>query len=154
APLRALAVRALVGRGENVTRFLDPAHPPAVRLEAVAGLRAPGDIPRLLQLLADADPSLRNAAVQQLAHRSDLLDSVDPASPPDPRIRIGLLLAHQATGRPASVRRWPQFFADQDEEVRFLAAKWAADQKLATFRSLLADALRDQSSTTRLTVAC
>jgi putative membrane-bound dehydrogenase-like protein len=152
-PLRALAVRALAARGEDATRFLDAQNPPAVQLEAIASLRTPADIPRLLRLLTDADPFLRNAAVQQLARCPDLLAAITPSAAHDSRQRIGLLLAHRASGRPESVRLWPMFFADADEDVRFLAAKWAADDKLAAARPALADALRDRAVNARLVVA-
>jgi putative membrane-bound dehydrogenase-like protein len=152
-PIRATAVHALVARGDETARFLDAKHPPAVRLEAIASLRTRAVIPRLLQYLVDPDPFLRHAAVQQLARCPDLLAAIDLRTLPDPRQRTGLLLAHRASGRPESVRLWPAFFADADEDVRFLAAKWAADEKLDPFRPLLAEALRDRQLNVRLYTA-
>ncbi len=64
--IRAMAVRALVDRGEDARRFLDPKQPAEVRLEAIRSLKTKEDVAHLLKLLADPDAFLRNAAVQQL----------------------------------------------------------------------------------------
>ena len=48
--LRALAVRTLAARGEDVDRFLDRKQPAEVRAEAIAGLSDKDDLPRLLEL--------------------------------------------------------------------------------------------------------
>src|SRR5262249_14827689 len=76
--MRALAVRALVARGEDATAYLSAEQPAAVRFEAVASLR---DRRRLLPLLTDADPYLRHAAVQRLAQLPDLLAKLDAGKP-------------------------------------------------------------------------
>jgi putative membrane-bound dehydrogenase-like protein len=144
--MRALAVRALVARGLDAGAFLSDRQP-AVRFEAVASLR---DREHLLPLLTNADPYLRHAAVQRLARLPDLLAKLDAAKPSDPRLRIALLLAHRASGRPEAVERLPRFLDDADEEVRFLAAKWIADQALKSFRGLLAERLRDPKLGVRL----
>ncbi|HJT77668.1 MAG TPA: PVC-type heme-binding CxxCH protein, partial [Gemmataceae bacterium] len=151
--LRALAVRSLVGRGADARRFLAENQPAAVRLEAIGSLTARPDLPRLLHLLTDPDPFLRNAAVQRLAHAPDLLTAVKIASLTDPAQRIGMLLAWRASGRPGAVRLVRDFLADPDEDVRFLAAKWVADQKLDAYRPLLAAALKDSRLNVRLYVA-
>ena len=51
--------------------------------------------PRLLQLLLDPDPFLRQAAVWRLAHGPDLLGDYDGQAL-EPRQRLGLLLARRA----------------------------------------------------------
>ncbi len=61
-----------------------------------------------------------------------------------------MLLAWRASGRPEGTRRVRAFLADADEEVRFLAAKWVADDKLTEYRPLLAKALEDRSLNVRL----
>jgi putative membrane-bound dehydrogenase-like protein len=152
-PLRALAVRMLVSRRGDARAFLDPAQPAPVRREAVGCLKEKADRPRLLGLLTDADPFLRHAAVWQLAHAPGLLDAVEVRSLTDPRQRVGLLLAWRASGRPDATRRLRGFLADPDEDVRFLAAKWIADQKLEEFRPPLAEAIRDGHLNVRLFVA-
>jgi putative heme-binding domain-containing protein len=144
--IRAKAVRALVERGNEVSHFFDAKYPPAVRAEAVAALTRPADTPRLLALLSDADPFLRHAAVQQLARCPDILAAIDVRSLTDPRQRAGVLLAARAAGRPDAAR----FLADPDEEVRLLAAKWVADDKLAECRPQVAEALADPRLSIRL----
>ncbi len=153
AALRALAVRALVGRGADARRFVAESQPAAVRLEAVGSLTSREDVPRLLGLLTDADPFLLNAAVQRLAHSPDLLADVKVAALTDPMQRIGMLLAWRASGRPEATRLVRDFLADPDEGVRFLAAKWVADQKLESYRPLLAEGLKDRRLNVRLYVA-
>jgi putative membrane-bound dehydrogenase-like protein len=150
--VRAMAVCALEGRGEDTARFLD-AREPAVRLEAVAGLHGKENLPRLLQLLTDADPFLRSAAIHQLGRSPDLLAAIDRRSLADPRKRMGVLLAFRASGTPEARRLVAEFLADPDEEVRFLAAKWVADEKLVEYRPLLVEALKDRKLNARLFLA-
>jgi putative membrane-bound dehydrogenase-like protein len=153
AALRALAVRALVARGGDARRFLEPGQPPAVRLEAIAALKEKRDLAPLLRLLADSDPFLRSTAIQQLARSPSLLATVEMRSMPEPRQRMGLLLAWRASGLPESTRWVKDFLSDADEEVRFLAAKWVADQKLLEYRPMLAGALKDRRLHVRLYLA-
>ena len=145
--MRALAVRTLVQRGEDASAFLTEKYPPPVRFEAIASVR---DRARLLQLLTDADPYLHHAAVQRLAHAPELLAALDVGKLSDPRQRIGLLLAHRASGRAESMRLLPRLLDDTDEEVRFLAAKWIADRTLRDYRPLLAKRLHDPHLSVRL----
>src|SRR5262249_33451340 len=122
--MRALAVRALAERGADAAQFLDDKQHPAVRLDAVASLT---DRPRLLRLLPAKEPSPRNGAVQQLARKPDLLAGLDLTAL-DPLQRMGVLLALRSAAGAEAERRVPEFLADADPEVRFLAAKWIADQ--------------------------
>ncbi len=147
--LRALAVRALAARGDDSRRFLDARYPAALRWEAIASLTHKEDVPRLVRLLADKDPFLQTAAVTQLAHHPELLAEVKRPLP-DAGQRLGLLLAYRASGRPEGVRLLPEFLADPDPEVRFLAAKWISDQQLAQFRPLLVKALADRTLNVRM----
>jgi putative membrane-bound dehydrogenase-like protein len=122
----------------------------ASRLDPIAALRTKADLPRLLELLTDADPFVRHAAVQQLAHSPNLLAGVDLPHLKDARQRLGLLLAQRASGRPEAARLLPLFLADADEDVRFMAAKWIADEKVAECRSLVAAALQDRTLNVRM----
>jgi putative membrane-bound dehydrogenase-like protein len=149
-PLRALAVRALVDQGGDARRFLEAGNPPAVCFEAIRSLKHKADTPRLLHLLSDPDPFLRHAAVQRLAHSPDLLASLDLNALADPRQRVGLLLAWRASGLPEGIRHVRDFLADPDEDGRFLAAKWIADQKLSAYRPEVAAALKDSKLNVRL----
>jgi len=147
--IRAMAVRALAERGEDVSRFAAESQPPAVRMEAIAYLT---DDARLLKLTLDSDPFMRHAAVRQLA-RSRKLADIDPPSLTDPRLRAGLLLALRDNGRPDARLMVPRFLKDADPEIRFLAAKWIADQKLSRFRPLLVESLQDLALSSRLYAA-
>jgi putative membrane-bound dehydrogenase-like protein len=148
--IRALAVRALVARGEKASRFLKTSQPPEVQREAVGSLKGKTALPRLLKLLTNKDPFLRHAAVQQLARFPDLLRAVKRRSLTDPLQRIGLLLAWRASGRPEAAQHLADFLADPDEDVRFLAAKWISDQKLTRYRPRLVLALKDRHLNVRM----
>jgi putative membrane-bound dehydrogenase-like protein len=148
--LRAQAVRALVARGADARHFAEEGQPAALRLEAIGSLKEKTDLPRLLRLLGDADPFLRHAAIQRLAHSPDLLDAVDLRALADPKQRVGMLLAWRASGRTEATRLLRDFFGDTDEDVRFLAAKWVADEKVDGYRPLLVEALKDHALNVRL----
>jgi putative membrane-bound dehydrogenase-like protein len=152
-PLRALAVRTLVGRGENAERFLAEGQPAAVRMEAIGTLKANADLPRLLRLFDDPDPFLRHAAVRALAYTPHRLAGVKADELSDPRQRVGLLLAWRASAQPEATAHVREFLADPDEDVRFLAAKWVADRKLDAYRDVLVEALKDRRLNVRLYVA-
>jgi putative membrane-bound dehydrogenase-like protein len=152
-PIRAMAVRALAARGTDVRRFLGAKEPAALRLEAAAGLRAKEDAPRLLDLLGDADPFLRSAAVHQLGHCPDVLAAIDRRSVTAARRRAGLLLAYRASGRPEAAKLVAEFLADPDEEVRFLAAKWISDEKLTQYRAPVVKALANPGLNVRMYLA-
>jgi putative membrane-bound dehydrogenase-like protein len=153
-PLRALAVRALSQRGEDATKFDDPKYPYPVRLEAIASLKGAAHVPRLLKRLSDPDPFMRSAAVRQLSLQSNLLPTIEPRSLKQPMERIGLLLAWRASGRPEGLHRLREFLVDGEEEVRFLAIKWIADERLTEFRPALAEMLKDGALNVRLFFAC
>src|SRR5262249_13575699 len=107
----------------------------------------------LLSLLTAGDPFLRHAAIRQLGRNPTLLDAIDVQAQKDPRHRIGLLLAHRASGRDKSRRLLSSFLTDADDELRFLAAKWIADEKLKEHRPFLVEALKDRHLNVRLFTA-
>ncbi len=146
--LRARAVRALIAQGADVSRFLDSHQPPAVRREAIASLGSKAGLPRLVPFLTDLDPFLRQAAVQRLAHAPDVLASIDPRTWSDAHQRSALLLALRASGR--STPTVGTFLSDPEEEVRFLAAKWVADEKLVEYRPQIVAALKDPHLNVRM----
>jgi putative membrane-bound dehydrogenase-like protein len=153
-PLRALAVRALAQREGGALRFLDAKYPAAVRLEAIAALKGETAVPRLLKLLGDPDPFLRNATVRQLSLQPELLAAIDVHSLKEPLQRIGLLLAWRASGREEGLHRLREFLRDADEDVRFLAVKWIADHKLDAFRPVLTEMAKDRASNVSVFFAC
>lgn len=152
--IRAMAVRALAASGNDARAFLNGGQPAVVRLEAVAALKQKDDLPLLLRLLDDPDSFLRNAAVWQLAHAPALLDAVELQTLNNPRQRVGVLLAHRASGRSEGARLLARFLADPEEDVRFLAVKWVADEKLVEYRSQVVGALADPSLNVRMVSAC
>lgn len=152
-PIRAMAVRALVARGDNAIRFLDANQTATLRLEAIGSLQKKEDGPRLLQFLGDPDPFLRNAAVQQLARAPKALDQAATQANATPLQRIGLLLTWRASGRPEAMGKLTDYLTDADEEVRFLAVKWIADEKFISFRPQVVDALKDRALNVRMHLA-
>jgi putative membrane-bound dehydrogenase-like protein len=153
-PLRALAIRALARHGEDTGRFLGAKYPAELRREAIAGLEGKPALPRLLALLADADPFVRSAAVRQLSLQPDLLAGVELGTLKDARQRLGVLLAWRASGRQEGLRLLGSFLDDSDEDVRFLALKWVADHKLSSFAPRLTRMLRQGDLNVRLFFAC
>jgi putative membrane-bound dehydrogenase-like protein len=151
--IRALALRAVPPAEWNIRPFLDKGYPSEVRRQAISSLRTLMDVPDLLQLLNDPDPFVRTAAVRQLAKSLDLLGTDDRSSLKDARQRAGLLLAYRASEQPGALQVIPDFLADPDEDVRFLAAKWIADQRLEQYRPLLVEALKNRNLNVRMYMA-
>lgn len=150
--LRALAARGLAEHDINMRPSLENA-PLQLQMEAALSR---GPYPYLLwpEPLDHADPFMRHAAIQQLAREPKRwAATLDARKVFDPRRRVGVLLALRASGAPEGVRLLPTFLADPDEEVRFLAVKWIADQKLAEFRPQLLAALKNGSPNVRLYAA-
>jgi putative heme-binding domain-containing protein len=152
--MRALAVRSLVSRGKEASRFVNADRPAELRLEAIASLTRKTDIPRLLALLADKDPFLRNATVHRLSQSPDLLSLMETRPIANAQQRVGFLLAQRASGSLAGLKLIPRFLADTDEDVRFLAVKWISDQKLEQYRDLLVQAMKNKAMNIRMFLAC
>jgi putative membrane-bound dehydrogenase-like protein len=148
--IRAMAVRALVANGGDARRFLEKGQPPEVKRAAIPSLVKATDIPRLLELLVDPDPFIRHAATWQLGHHIDLLTAIDARGQPDPRVRQALVLAERASGRITPILKLGGFLEDPDEDVRFLAAKWIADERLQEYRPPVALALKDPKLNVRM----
>jgi putative membrane-bound dehydrogenase-like protein len=148
--LRALAVRRMALRNYALQVFIEGKVPGELRAAAITSLGTRRDQSRLLDLLVSKDPFVRHAAVRRLSRWPEFLDRIDRSSLKDPLARAGLLLAHRMSGRPEGVKLVPEFLADKDEEVRFLAAKWIADDKLTQHRAPLLEALKDRTLNVRL----
>lgn len=153
AGIRAMAVRALAAGGADARTFLEKRYPDEMRREAVASLGPSANVPHLLQLLIDPDPFIRTAVVQQLAREPDLFHVAGRSSVLDARQRAGVLLAFRGSDMPGAEQVIPKFLSDPDEDVRFLAAKWIADQALVQFRPLLVEALKDRNLNVRMYMA-
>jgi putative membrane-bound dehydrogenase-like protein len=142
--MRSLAVGVLAALGDTRSFLADP----TLKAEAITCLTTKEDLPRLLELLRDADPFVRTRAVQQLARGR--LTAVAVRELSDAGQRVGLLLAHRESARPEGRRLIPMFLADPDEDVRFLAVKWIADEKLAEHRALVVEALKERGLNVRM----
>jgi putative membrane-bound dehydrogenase-like protein len=146
-PLGALAVRAMLPRNKQAAEFLDKRYPAAVRLE---GMRSQfeGAPEVLLALFDNDDPFIRHEAVRVMSHSIDLASLHLLRG--SPRQRLGIMLARRASGVHAEAARMATYLGDADEDVRFMAAKWIADENLKGFRPLLVEALKDRKLNVRL----
>src|SRR5206468_1408374 len=106
----------------------------------------------LLALAHDADPFIQHAARMQLAHSPTLLDGIKPEGM-KPNERIAIILAQIANGDARYQELLLRYLKDEEEEVRFLAAKWIADQALSRFRPQIESAMRDPKLSVRMMMA-
>ena len=142
--VRAMAVRGLVDGGRKAVEFAAEGQDAAVRAEAVLGLAGDEHVPLLLKLLADADPYLRHAAVRQLARDPGrLIKHRTHAQTSDPKVRAGLMQAWRASGNAVGVAFLGDFLRDPDPDVRFLAVKWVADERLEKYRPRVVEMMSD-----------
>jgi putative membrane-bound dehydrogenase-like protein len=139
--IRAMAVRSLVARGAALPALPPDLETPAVRVEMIAGMKLKV-VPPLLDLLIDPDPYVRHAVVLRLAADPDTLARVSHRSFGDPKRRIGVLLAHRASGAPTASRVVPDFLADADPDARLMAVKWVADDRLTEYRPQIVEAMK------------
>jgi putative heme-binding domain-containing protein len=137
--LRAMAVRELAARGANVVKYSYSEQREEVRAAAFAGL--PGERKATLAH-PFPDPFMRHAAVQRLAKMPDVLSKIDTRSLKEPIARIGILLAWRASGHKDAARKLADFLNDPDPDVRLLAVKWVADEKLVAYRPQIVEALQ------------
>src|SRR5207253_854059 len=102
-------------------------------------LKWPHDQILFWKLCADSDSFMRHAAVQQMS-RMGLVKF--PSKLFGPQQRIHQMLAWRASANSEALKYLPAWLTDPDEEVRFLAAKWIADEKLVEFRPQVVQALK------------
>jgi putative membrane-bound dehydrogenase-like protein len=133
--LRAAAARLLVldWTERNESRLLeralkDPATP--VRMEALLQLRTPAALKEVLPVLADKDPFLAAAALDVLGRRGNTPLLLPHVAAPDPRLRLGILLALRRTGDAEGRSALPGFLKDPDPEVRRTAIQWVGEEGL------------------------
>jgi len=154
--MRELAVRGLAHTGEkNLARFIKPEYPPSVRAEGIRGLLVPlvdTEMKSLLDLLLSDDPFLRHAAVHQIATASLGVGSL-PAKRVGEGQQIGVLLAHRSMPSLNASPDLKHYLDDPNEDVRFLAVKWIADEKLAGYRDHVTKAMNDPTLSVRMYTA-
>ncbi|MFO0798471.1 MAG: PVC-type heme-binding CxxCH protein [Gemmataceae bacterium] len=142
--VRAMAVRGLVDGGQKAAEFAAEGVDAAVRAEAVLGMHDEAALPVLLKLFADPDPFLRLAAIRQVARDPGrLIKLQNHPLTRDPKVRAGLLQGWRASGNGNGPYFLGEFLRDPDPEVRFLAAKWVADDRLAGFRPRVVEMMTD-----------
>lgn len=145
--LRAMEVRGIIQRGGDGRSFFDPKQPAAVRFEAGGALNQEEDHRDIFKLFKDEDPFLRHAAIFMQGTRNF---AVDLPSVKDVKERIGILLDQRARGNSEIVG---EFLKDPQEDVRFLAVKWIADQKLTKYRPQIVEALKNPQLSPRMLFA-
>jgi putative membrane-bound dehydrogenase-like protein len=148
--IRELAARSFVGRGVTTAGLAAADMPGGVRAEAIRGLGGDPAGPSLLNLLADADPFLRHAAVRRAGGDARPLKQIAIGSVADPRQRVGLLLAYRTAGERDGLAH---FLKDADLDVRLLAVKWVSDEKLVAFRPQVAEMMKQPNLDPRSYVA-
>jgi putative membrane-bound dehydrogenase-like protein len=154
--LREIAVRAMGARKHDVERFIDAKYPGTLRVEAIKAtnyISAP-----LPKHLSEADPFVRHAAIQQLGRNSMWAFNLhDDGKLRTSQQRAGILLAQRIVapdGIAGFNRYWvDNFLSDSDEEVRFLAVKWIADEKLERYRKDVEKAMTDPKVSVRMYMA-
>lgn len=125
---------------------------PPMNLASIKTMNAIADVPKLLALATDADPFVQNAARLQLARSTSLLDSIKQEGLKSAE-RIAVLLAQAANGDVKYQDLLPSYLKDDDEEVRFLAAKWISDQALNRFEPQIEAAITDPKLSVRMMMA-
>ena len=149
--VRTLALRML---SDLRQRPLFEVSDPTLQFVAMPTLtsRDDRDLRKLIGFLGSSDPFLRHAAVWHSANSTELLKELDDRGP----VRIsayGLFLAHRGSAKPNTAELLPRFLADNNDEIRFLAAKWIADEKLVEFRPQVAEAMKNPKLNVRMYTA-
>lgn len=114
-------------------------HDPAlfVQMQAILGLRTPAALERILPRLADADPFIAGAALTVLGRPEDAALLRSHLSAPDPRLRLGILIALRRARDPRDRQLLPKFLADPAPAVRRAAIQWVGEDRLRQFEPLL-----------------
>ncbi len=125
---------------------------PSTSVLAIRSMNTSNDLPKLLALIVDADPFVQHAARMQLAKTPALMGIIKPGCL-NPAERIAVLLTQIASGDKAYQDQLIRYLKDEDEEVRFLATKWIADQALGRFRPQIEETMRDPHLSVRMMMA-
>jgi putative heme-binding domain-containing protein len=101
--------------------------PELLRMNEVLATTSKDRLPGLLPLLADPDPFLAGAAIETLSRVGGASFLLPQVSHPDPRIRLGVLLALRRTADTSAVAK---FLEDGDVAIRRAAIQWAGEDHL------------------------
>lgn len=135
--LQALAVRTLASRGRNVSEYTADAYPAIVRVEGARSLTGPNGLATLMTWLDAEDHYLSHAAVQKLGATPNLLTAAIRQKEQSARQRQGVLLAQRITKPRNRVAVIAAALQDPDPDVRLLAAKWIADERVTELRPVV-----------------
>jgi putative membrane-bound dehydrogenase-like protein len=123
---------------------------PAVRGQAVLGLKARESLRAIVPLLGDKDPFLVSAALTVLGVPGQSALLLQHATESDSRLRLGVLLALRRTGDKDGTPLVPAFLKDADPEIRRTAIQWVAEAQLKDFGDLLAKAAEKEPTSRAL----
>ena len=101
--------------------------PELLRMNEVLATTSKERLPALVPLLADPDPFLSGAAIETLSRVGGAGFLLPQVAHPDPRIRLGVLLALRRTGDTSAVAK---FLEDADVAIRRAAIQWAGEDHL------------------------
>jgi putative membrane-bound dehydrogenase-like protein len=138
AEVRAEAIHLMPAQ-TNETALLDVAAKdpsPFVRMQAILQLRSAESLKAIMPLLADKDPFLAGAALEVLSRQGNSGLLIPHIHSPDPKLRVGLLLALRRTGEPGVRINLRVFLGDADPGVRRAAIQWVGEEKLHQYADL------------------
>ncbi len=145
--VRLIAVRHMAALGEDFSKLISRVKPSEIRAEIITGstftdLNMATVQTDLLTFLADdRDPFLYHAAARRLSRTLGVRAPEGPEKL-DSKQRVGLLLAWRASQTADGHTALAEFLKDKDPDVRFLAAKWVSDEKLAEFRPQIVELMK------------
>ena len=151
--IRSMAVSGLIGQGDDISEF-QTSKDPYVLAEALRGWSPPWpSMTDAFDPLSSDDPFIRQAAIWRIAKSPKILAAADRSKFTSDRDQLGLFLAHRFADTPESRAAIPTYLESPVEDIRFLAAKWIADEQLKEFYPLLQKAIQDPKLNTRLYLA-
>jgi putative membrane-bound dehydrogenase-like protein len=106
-----------------------------------------------IENLGSSDPFERHRVVNDLAKLSQAREKLSAKKDLSERVRVSLFLSQRIENSLATRRLIPTFLESPIEDIRFLTAKWIADDVIKEARESLEKALRDPSLNTRLYLA-
>lgn len=105
-----------------------PKDSPALsRMNEVLATSSKDKLPALLPMLAEPDPFLVSAAIDALARVGGAPFLLQHVGAPDPKVRLGVLLALRRTGDTSAAAK---FLEDADVAIRRAAIQWAGEAQL------------------------
>jgi len=150
--VRVLAIERLVRQGRVPNQLLPLA---GIHPEMLPALSEKVCSFQCQSYLRTHDPYLHHAVVLELVRRPSLLGSwtAENQNLGEARVATAIVLAHRASGRAESLQLIPSFLTSPEENMRFLAVKWIADEKLAQFRPQIVEGMKDPKLNVRMYLA-